>query len=89
MQYLTKHLEFECTDKSTSTYTSTNGIKEYQIAPCGDVANTFVARSTDEEFFEYCKSWDDAEYLCYMNQEALVRQVLDDRALETLNNLPN
>jgi hypothetical protein len=89
MKYLTKPLEFKCTDKSTNTYTSTNGIKEYQMAPCGDVAEMFVARSTDEEFFEYCKSWDDAQYLCEKNQEELVRAVLKDHLLEILNNTPD
>lgn len=87
MKYFTKPLKFEKT--GDDVYSSTNGIKEYRIGKCSDVDNTYFAQSTDEEFFEYCKSWDDAEYLCEKNQEELVRSVLKDHLLEILNNTPD
>ena len=88
MRYILQPLEWQL-DSHRNIHISTNGIKEYQVGRMLDGTSGFVATSTDGEFMEYNSCSDELKDMCNKDQEKLVRSVLKDKALETLENLPD
>lgn len=88
MRYILQPLEWKFNSR-LDVHVSTNGIKEYQVGKMLDGTSDFVAISTDGEFMEYSSCSDKLKDLCDKNQEKLVRSVLKEKALETLENLPD